>query len=265
METMLLPIVQWVLSTGHEKMYDLWGAAQKEMIEMKLPWLPDRVWHNLTTVCFGLHAFEEFVKDMGLKFAITQELKKEAFSYLTGRVLEVAQRTKMGFDYLIESLSVMAKNGIVQKSRDYDVAGEWLYVHMPSCVPLFRKWARETGFNGEMLDLKEYRNQASEIEKMKYGRYVYDVSKSRRLENHVLRTVQLNLKIAERFGLDVGGFGYSSEQPAYDQDLPASGTPDEQLPAELTAEDDQKTLFETPPATPPAETQADEKEDDIFG
>jgi hypothetical protein len=268
METMLLPIVQWVLATGHDKMYDLWGAAQKEMIEMKLPWLPDRVWHNLTTVCFGLHAFEMFANDTGVKFVITPELKKEAFNYLTGRVLEVAQRTKMGFDYLIEALSVMAKGGIVQKAKgDYDVAGEWLYIHMPSCVPAFRKWARETGFNGEMLDLKEYRNQASEIEKMQYGRYVYDVSKSRRLDQHVLRTVQVNLKIADRFGLDVGGFGWSSEQVGYEQDLPASGTPEEQLPAELTAEDNQKTLFETPPAVAPAEPLVDDtqKEDDIFG
>jgi hypothetical protein len=268
METMLLPIVQWVLATGHEKMFDLWGAAQKEMIEMKLPWLPDRVWHNLTVVCFGLHAFEMFVKDTGVKFAIKPELKKEAFTYLTGRVLEVAQRTKMGFDYLIEALAVMAKNGMIQKARgDYDVAGEWLYIHMPSCVPAFRKWARETSHNGEMLDEKEYRNQANEIERMKYGKYVYDTSKVRRFDSGTLRTVQVNLKIAERFGLDVGGFGFSAEQANYEQDLPASGTPEEQLPPELTAEGDQKTLFETPPPVGPADPQDNDsqKEDDIFG
>jgi len=261
-EALFLPIVQWVLAKGYGAFLDIWGASRKELTEMKLPWLPDRVWDNITVMAFGVNAIQQFAKDSSVAFHVKPEAKKEAIIALTSRVLEVAQRTKMGFDYLVEALAVMAKNGVVQKSRDYDVKGEWLYVHLPSCVPAFRKWARESNYTNEMLDEREYRNQAAEIERMQFGRYVYDVSKAKQLGEHALRTVQVNLKIAERFGLDVGGFGFSTEQVnQYEQDLPASGKPDEQLPPELTSEDQQQTLFQQAPPVVPAADQ----EDDIFG
>lgn len=277
LECLLPTIVQWVLSLGSAKYHDLWSAAQKELIEMKLPFLPDRVWKNMIVIAFGIHAFEAFAADHGVEFKVPAKARKEMIGGLTERILEVAQRTKMGFDYLVESLSVMAKNEIIKKGRDYEANGEWLYLHMASCVPAFRKWARETNYTSEMLDTKEYRNQAAEIERMTEGRYVYDTSKVKKFGDHTMRTIQVNLKIAARFGLDVSGFGFSEEQvPGYEQDPPASGGPEEKLPAELTEEaplaapleaqpeaqpESQQALFNDPAPELPAADQ----EDDIFG
>lgn len=239
-EVLFPTIVQWCLKDGFGKMYEMWGLAIQDLTEMKLPWLPDRVWDNLTVLMFGVRAFEEYAKSMGVKFHVSPETKKETVQHLTSGVLEVAQRTKMGFDYFLEALAVMAKNGVIQRNRDYDLRGEWLYMHLSSCVSAFRKWARETNYTFEILDQKEYRNQAAEIEKMEYGRYVFKISKDKRLGENILKCIQINLKSAGRFGLDIGGFGYATEDAqakADDETLPAPDGPEVELPPELLGEE----------------------------
>lgn len=267
LELLFEPIVKWCLAEGHPKINDMWGLASKSLHDMKLPYLPPRVWDNWTVVMLGIEALQEFAKSLGVNFTVSMETRKEAMNFMTSQILQVGQRTKMGFDDLMEALAIMAKNGIVKNDQDYVAKGEWLYLHLSSCVALFREWARRTNFTKEILDDKEYLNQAIEIEKMQSGRYVSGHSKKVRFGSNTLRTIQINLKRAERVGLDIAGFGFASEQAPNDWETPADettkdideGKPEAQLPPELTETGGQKTMFEEP-----TKTEAGE-DDSIFG
>lgn len=267
LELLFESIIKWTLSEGVPKMYDIWNLAVQSLNDMKLPFLPPRVWDNWTVVMFGIEALSAFAKSIGVNFNISLEVRKEAMSFMTSQILQVGQRTKMGFDDLMEALAIMAKSTLLKKDQDFVVKGEWLYIHLASCVAVFRKWARETNFTKEILDVKEYLNQAIEIEKMPNGRYVSGHSKMVRLGENQLRCVQLNLKRAERVGLDIAGFGFSTIQLPNDWETPTDettddidkGQPEPQLPPELTETGGQKTMF-TEESPKPVED-----EESIFG
>lgn len=267
LEFLLKSIITWCLSEGYPTMQEHWNQAVQGLMDMKLPYLPPRVWDNWTVVMFGVEAFSHYAKSMGVTFEVDLETRKAAMSYLTSQILQVGQRTKMGFDDLLEALSIMAKGGLLKKDEDYTAKGEWLYLHLPACVSKFREWARRTNFTKEILDVKEYMNQATEIEKMPHGRYVSSHNKCVRLGDTVNKCVQLNLKRAERVGLDIAGFGFTTLEAPGDWETPADettkdideGKPEQPLPPELTETGGQKTMFEETAKTEPAE------DDSIFG
>jgi hypothetical protein len=238
-------IVRWRLGEGEEHFHDLWSKAMETLESLKIPYLPPRVYDNLVTITFGIEALKAFAAHHGVEFNIPERAHKEAVDALTGRILQVAQRTKMGFDSFIEAIAILSKNGIIKKDQDYDARGEWLYFHLASCVAAFRKWARETNYGGEILDNREYLNQAKEIERMPSGRYVHDCQKVWRLGEKTMRCIQISLRRAEKSGLDVGSFGFSSEPLAQSWETPPAdesttdieqGKQEPQLPPELTEE-----------------------------
>jgi hypothetical protein len=248
-EALFPKIVQWVLSEGSTRFLELWEKGKESLKAMQFPGLPPRVWDNYTTVMFGIESLEAFAKTMGVEFAVPQETRKEAIQALVGEVLTVSKRTKLGFDDFLEALSIMAKDGIVKNDKDYVRKGEWLYVHLPSCVAAFRKWSRDTRHDGDVLGKKEYRAQAKEIMKMATGRYIFDCDKVWRLGENVFRTIQLSLRRAEYAGLDVAGFGFTSRDVPYDEENPASSGSEEtdaQIPAELTEENPPEPAPEDP-------------------
>jgi hypothetical protein len=255
-------IIQWRLGEGADTFHDLWSKAMATLQALKIPYLPPRVYDNLVTITFGIEALRAFAKSHGVDFSIPEKDLKEAVDALTGRVLQVAQRTKMGFDSLIECLAILAKNGVIKADQDYATRGEWLYFHLATCVAAFRKWARETNYGSEVLDHREYLNQAKEIERMGNGRYVHDCQKVWRLGERTMRCVQISLRRAEASGLDVGSFGYSSEPLPQSWETPPAdestadieqGTPEPQLPPELTEQ------------TPLPFPQKEENDEDMFG
>jgi hypothetical protein len=274
-------IARWCVSEGRPKTGEMWAQARKDITEMKLPYLTDRVWDNMTVVVFGLNALETFCKWMEVPFTFSDELRRDAFNPMIAEILNVGKRSRMALDDFLEALAIMSKIGAIKKDQDYDRDGEWLYIHLPSCVSAFRKWARDTQWDGERLGRKEYRNQAKENTKVKSGRYVYDCDKRWRFDQHTAVTIQISLRRAEAAGLDVSGFGWTAA-PAPEQwenktpdateeaeEEPAQREPEYQLPAELTQEPVQEEMF--PPDEPKEGEQPTEEPppteggDDMFG
>lgn len=269
-------IAQWCVAEGRPKVGEMWAKARKDISDMKLPFLGDRVWDNMTVVIFGLNAMEEFCQKMEVPFKFSDELRREAFNPMVAEVLSVGKRTRMAFDDFLEALAVMSKIGAIKKDQEYDCAGEWLYIHLPSCVAAFRKWARDTQFDGEKLGRKEYRNQAKENTKVKTGKYVYDCDKRWRFGEQTAVTIMISLRRAESAGLDVSGFGWTANPaPEPWQNEPGSPATEEaveeaELPAELTEENVQGDMFpEDSTREPETQTEApppaEPEDEDIFG
>lgn len=260
LEALFPSIVQWLLKEGLSKSKEVWLETKLEVAGMKLPHLSSRVWDNFVVVGLGLNMLERFAKSMGVDFHIATELKKRAFGSLTGSLLSVGTRPKIAFDDFLEALAVMAKTGIVKSENgSYLVDGETLYIHLNSCVPPFRKWARDTSFEGEVLGRTELYNQSKEIERMN-PTYIVEHSKVKHMGAAGLaRCVMINLKKAEEMNLDVTGFGYSGmvETANYQQPAP----PPAEAPA---AEVDLPPELTEPTSGTVREPGADEEED-MFG
>lgn len=210
-EELFVPIVTWVLNHGSEDFYAEWTQARAELKAMKLPHLDDRVWGNYVTTIFGINQLERFAKHLGVNFEVPTDLRRRAMGTLVEEILTVGQRTKMGFDEFIECLASMASTEIIKNENHYHLDGGWLYIHLSSVIPLFRKWARDTQWDGEIFGRKEYLNQAKELIKMKYS-YVHELFKVKRFANKTHRCVMLNLRRATKLGLDVSGFTSFEEE-----------------------------------------------------
>lgn len=248
-------IIQWVLGEGHAHMKEIWKATKDEITAMKLNRLPSRVWDNYVTITFGVNMFEQFTKAMGVPFSVPAEMKKTALKNLAGQLLQVGTRPKIAFDEFLEALAVMAKSASIKNDQNYVLDGETLYIHLNSCVPAFRKWARETNWDGEIMGRTELYNQAKEVERMN-PTYVVDHSKVKGFSgNGVARCVMINLRKAEEMRLDITGFGFSAqtEQPSHREPAP---------PAPEAAPELQQQEFELPPEL----TEENPKpSDDMFG
>jgi hypothetical protein len=256
-EAMFPKIIQWVLAEGHIHMKEVWKATKDEITAMKLSRLPSRVWDNYVTITFGVNMFEQFAKSMGVPFSVPGEMKKAALSNLAGQLLQVGTRPKIAFDEFLEALAIMAKTGTIKHEQAYVKDGETLYIHLNSCVPAFRKWARETNWDGEVMGRTELYNQAKEVVRMN-PTYVVDASKVKGFgANGVARCVMINLRKAEQMRLDITGFGFSGEeeQPSWQQPAAAAPAPSAGEPVTTQMEID----------LPPELTEPNAPEGDMFG
>jgi hypothetical protein len=253
-EALFPRIIQWVLAQGHAQMKDIWKATKDEITAMKLSRLPSRVWDNYVTIMFGVNMFEQFAKSMEVPFSVPGEMKKAALTNLAGQLLQVGTRPKIAFDEFLEALAIMAKSAAIKSEQAYVRDGETLYIHLNSCVPAFRKWARETNWDGEVMGRTELFNQAKEVMRMNPS-YVVDHTKVKSFgPAGNTRCVMINLRKAEQMRLDITGFGFSA-----DSETPSWQEPAGQAPA-AAGELVQKE-FELPPEL----TEPNSLEGDMFG
>lgn len=246
LEKIFPSFAQWAIAEGYPKFFELWEAASKDVSESGVSTKSDRVRLSWRTFVFGLKALEAFMKSQGVEFEIPRKDIKEAITEIHKGTSEIAGRPKGALDGLLECLAVMATNGEIERNKQYIVSGQWLYIHLPSCVSAFRAWAKRTSYSGEILDMPEYRRQIRENERSTFGdRYVKGVHLNKRFDDHIAKTVQVDLRAAEAIGLDVGGFGYSAE------DVVEADTPPESAESGMAA--------------PPPELSDDSTADDVFG
>lgn len=241
-EVLFPTVVQWILKEGLFKTKQVWGETKLEMAGLRLQKLSQRVWDNYVTVCFGVNMFEMFAKSMDVTFKVPPETKRQAFGSLASVINSAGDRPKLAFDEFLEALAIMAKSGVIKKEQQYIVDGETLYFHLNSCVPPFRKWARETAWEGEQFGRGELFNQANELQRMK-NTYIVHTSRVKRLgPDGPQRCIMIHLPKAERMNLDVSGFGFSTdnEEPSEPWRDPAptpaaaEAQPAPELPPELT-------------------------------
>lgn len=263
LEALFPKIVQWTLSQDSTQFNSLWEKSKESLKAMQLPGLPPRVWDNFVTVMFGVEVAQAFAAHYKVAWEAPQEDRRLAMTFLSGEILTVSKRTKLGFDDMLEALAIMSKRALIKNDVDYVCKGEWLYIHLDSCVSAFRKYAHDVRHDGDVLGKKEYHNQAREIMNMQVGRYVHDCSKMWRFGTNTYRTIQISLRRAEKAGLDIAGFGFSTVQAPEEWEQPTQpntedldrGTAEDQLPPELAQE----------PGLPAEEPVAAHDDDDILG
>ncbi len=256
----LFPLaVQWILKEGIPETKKVWSETKAEITGMKLPRLAPRVWDNFVTITFGLNMLQKFAQAQGVEFRIGADKKKQALGSLAGALNAVGGRPKLAFDEFIEAMAVMAKTGVIKKEQQYLVEQDTLYFHLNSCAPAFRKWARDTNWEGEIMGRHELFNQAKEVCKMNPS-YVVDVSRVKRLGADAQdRCIMINLLRAAKMSLDVTGFGYSHEPETPNEPWrePAPAPPEAQSETPLPPE-----LTEQPPPEPGSDIG--EGEEDMF-
>ncbi len=178
----------WTLSLEQSQIKQTW-LEQMESVDKELK---DRFRENTAHARLGLALFSEYLKTKG---------KEPLHSDLLG-IIDEAQKVnileagnKSIVDSIIEAFSLMAEEGKLEEGKHYKLGTSDLRValYVSGIYPLFRKWAWETKWDGELLDKASFLKQLKEAtyfvenknirfgEKTRYGAYL-DLFKMEYLE-----------------------------------------------------------------------------------
>jgi len=152
-----LRYIQWCLSQDFKA---LWTKADEIFREnYNGPKLEDRVEDNIKIMLLGLQAFEDY----GLYWDIEPHeiipIQKIIENIVT---LLVADTSFSALNYFLEKLAVMALLGRLKYKISYFLTDAKLFIHLPSSYTEFRKYARETELEGEILDENAYKRELRE-------------------------------------------------------------------------------------------------------
>lgn len=213
LETFMPYFVIWVLNGEIQTFPNHWQEAKEELYSFQLPKVSDRVLDNLIVIIFGIRTMERFLKYYDLGLLINRDDIRKSLSRIIGEIMTVKDRTKNAFDELIESIGILIKDDKLRSSKEYKIEEDKLFIHLNGCVPIFKKWAREHSFDGEILDRKEYFNMAKEM----LGGYVKKLNVVKRFGDTIYRTIEIDLREAENTGLDISGYGVTSTSEDYQE------------------------------------------------
>lgn len=176
--------------------------------------LPERVRRNLVVMVFGIQQFCRFGEGLELDLddfdAVSLHLLDSM--WLPGAIERMVEAvcgedgiTKTALDYLLEQLSVMAETGRLSYGVHYTIkADEDLAIRLDSCLAEFRRFARETQLDTEVLNTQAYKQQIRENQDR--GGYVRETSQVVRMGSNNLRCVLIDVVKAREAGLDLSGF-----------------------------------------------------------
>ncbi|MFH1226823.1 MAG: CHC2 zinc finger domain-containing protein [Planctomycetota bacterium] len=180
-----------------------WNEARAELDSCKLPDTSLRVSDNLAVIIFGIRALQRFIVSCGYELNIRQPDINNSLAGIVKSILTVKDRPKNSFDELVESIGIMYQERKILEGVHFKREYDKIYIHLNSCVPIFKKWAWEHQFDGEVLDRNEYFNQTKEM----LGGYVINNNIVKRFRDTVHRTVEIDLHKAGEIGLDMSSFG----------------------------------------------------------
>ena len=180
-----------------------WAEAKSELASYKLPDTSLRVADNLAVIIFGVRALQRFIIRCGYEFKIENTDIINSLNNIVRSILTVKDRPKNSFDELIESIGIMFQERKVLDGVHIKREYNKVFIHLNSCVPIFKKWAWEHSFDGEQLDRNEYFNLTKEM----VGGYIVANNVVKRFKNTTHRAVEIDLLEAEKIGLDVSGYG----------------------------------------------------------
>jgi hypothetical protein len=108
-------------------------------------------------------------------------------------------------DQLLEHLSTLAEIGRLRRGRHYQLTAEGTLALRPDlCLGEFRRYARETKLDAEVLSRATYLQQLREHVQAKS--YVKHTSERTYFGRQRQRVVVIDRVLAEHSGLDLGGF-----------------------------------------------------------
>jgi hypothetical protein len=182
-----------------------WTAADQALSESIDREMPERIRDGLHVVSFGLRQFERFGQELDL--SIPEQLDIGViFHGILDQLVNADGRSRVGLDVLLEHLAAMAEMGRLIEGRHYlaKKADSSLALRLDSCLAEYRRYAKDTASDDEVLSKESYLRQLRENHESKG--YVIEVSGRAYFGNDQLRVVKIDRDRAEASGIDLGGF-----------------------------------------------------------
>ncbi|MBC8235923.1 hypothetical protein H8E77_40780, partial [bacterium] len=172
------------------------------------PVASDRIFDNLVCCQFGIERLIDF---LSLSLDNFDALMKASIINIVDTLCgDGGARGKLAVETMLEQLSIMAEterltHGVHYVVNQSDGGQEQICLRLSACLAEFRRFVRETNFNGEILDDKAYLRQLRELKQE--GRLVADTSRATKgwKSDKVQRAVVLFSDTEE---IDLSGFHF---------------------------------------------------------
>jgi hypothetical protein len=144
------------------------------------PFVP-RILDNLVALQYGLERFAEF---LGIPFDAIDGLMQECIINTANTLCgEGDVHSKLAAESMLEQLSIMAETYRLKHGVHYVVnlkeSGQTeIYLRLSACLAEFRKFVRETNWQGEVMVDSAYRRQLREM--MVEGKLIVDINRATR-------------------------------------------------------------------------------------
>jgi hypothetical protein len=163
-----------------------------------------RVGDNLLVIVFGLLQCARFAEELRLPLPAPLDLPA-LLAPLLEQLCAPDGPTQTAVDQLLEHLSTLAEMGRLRRGQHYQLTAEGgLALRLDLCLVEFRRYARETKLDTEVLPRAAYLQQLRENVQAKG--YVKDTSQRTYFGRQRQRAVLIDRARAEEAGLDLGGF-----------------------------------------------------------
>ena len=160
--------LNWTLKMDDDKLYAMF---MKEMEGRAT----DRVDHNIAMVNMGLQLLHDYFAVHGIKFPV--ELAKQAFTKRQTELVKEHGEVSTAVDNILRAMFTMKQTNVVGEDMIKEIeGGEEVAIDIRGLYPTFKKWCRETDFEYEMLNEKEFTKQ---VKKMSY----YSTAKAVRMSD----------------------------------------------------------------------------------
>ena len=148
-----------------------------------------RVRNNISMINTGLDILARFYISMGVNVDVSNLKKIVADNQMEAQT--ISGDTRSAVDNILEGIFVMRQSGVVNgNSLKVNEDLDEVYIHTPTIYPVFKKWARETSFDGEIISHNEFTKQ---LRKMVY----YVSTKNVRMDEDDINTVQRKVRVLD--------------------------------------------------------------------
>ncbi len=151
----------WTLTLEDKRIQGTW-EVEFESIDRELD---SRLRQNTAHARLGLALFSQYLESKG-----RQEIHKDILSIIdeTQKKNILAESNKTIVDATLEAFSVMVGQELLKQGKHYVIDSNlYLKLHIPGIYPLFKKWARDHQWDGEILDRSSFLRQLKEAKYLK--------------------------------------------------------------------------------------------------
>jgi hypothetical protein len=197
--------IEWSLRQDFAAM---WAQADEALAESIERDMPERVRDGLRVISFGLRQYEQFGLEHGLP--VPEQIDLGAICEgIVNQLVNADGVARVGLDVLLEHLASMAEMGRLMDAKHYhvDTGQDRLALRLDSCLAEYRRYAKDTASDDEVLSKESYMRQLRE----NYESKGYVLALSERVyftpsAADRLRSVVISISKAEASHIDLGGF-----------------------------------------------------------
>ena len=146
--------LNWTLTISDEKLFEVFKSNIKGN---------GRVKHNIAMVNTGLDLLNAFFKINKVSIDGFDELKKVVYNAQMDSQT-ISGDTRSAVDNIVEGIMVMYQSDLIPDDRiSINQITAEVSLHTPTIYPTFKKWARDTSFEGEVISHSEFVRQLSRM------------------------------------------------------------------------------------------------------